>query len=112
MLWRRSERWLVVTDVAARVLPLAIGPSYAVDGRIVAAVGNSVFTPMRGTQEVRGHERRPMWRRTALSDVTAITALALTDRTLFAATNAGVFVSRMRAQRSSRGTTACRRGCA
>ena len=94
VLWRQSERWLVVADAAARIMPLAIGPSYAVDGRIVAAVGNCVYTPRRGTQEVRAHERRPMWRRTELSDVLAITALVASDRTLLAATNAGVFVSR------------------
>ncbi|HTD78471.1 MAG TPA: hypothetical protein VK898_12595, partial [Chloroflexota bacterium] len=59
-----------------------------------------VFRPVRHAQEVRAGARRPMWQSAEVgSGVVGVTALAVspayaTDRTMFAATNAGVFVSR------------------
>jgi hypothetical protein len=67
---------------------------------IFAGVGGRVLRPARHAREVRAGERRPIWRGTDLDKATAlVTALAVSptyasDRTLFAATSAGVFVSR------------------
>ena len=63
-------------------------------------LGGSVLRPLRNTEEVRRGERRPMWRAARLGpEALAITSLAISpafaeDHTVFAATNAGVFISR------------------
>src|SRR5207237_371573 len=58
-------------------------------------IGSRVLAPVRGAREVRSGESRPLWRATSLDPgVSALTALAASERSVFAATNDGVFVSR------------------
>lgn len=110
VLWRsvdgggRWDRWLVERDAPAaggqRFMALAVSPNYANDELVFAALGPRVLTPVRHAREVRAGQRRPVWRGADLgAGAVAVTALALSpsfadDHTLFAATNAGVFVSR------------------
>ena len=81
------------------VLPLGVSPGYAIDELVFAGVGGRVLKPLRHTREVRSGERRPLWRGTELGgDAVAVTALAVSprfggDRTVLAATNAGMYVS-------------------
>lgn len=103
-LWRstagggRWERWF--EERGNDVLPLVVPPSYVRNGDLFVGVGRRVKRPLRDAQEIRRGARRPIWRSVQLGDATtSITALAaspafLDDATLFAATNAGVFVSR------------------
>lgn len=105
-IWRSTdggevwERWLEQPGQRHDVLPLAVPETYATDGGLFVGVGGRVRTPMRHAQEVRDGARRPIWRSVGLGkDATAVTALGLSpeyarDRTLFAASNAGVYVSR------------------
>jgi photosystem II stability/assembly factor-like uncharacterized protein len=104
VLWRstddgaRWERWLV--EPGSGVLPVALPASHATDELIFAGLGGRVLKPVRHAREVRAGERRPIWRGTELDKATAlVTTLAVSptyasDRTVFAATSAGVFVSR------------------
>jgi hypothetical protein len=93
-------RWLVERAWHANPLVLTVAPSYPVDGVIFVGLGGCVLKPLRTSGEVRSGERGPVWRSTAVGNGTApVTALAVsqhyaTDRTIFAATSAGVFVSR------------------
>ena len=104
VLWRstddgaRWERWLV--EPGSGVLPVALPPTYASDETVFVGLDGRVLKPMRHAREVRAGERRPIWSGTDLGNRTAVvTALAVSptwasDRTVFAATSAGVFVSR------------------
>jgi hypothetical protein len=106
---RRWDRWLVERDDGGtgvgsgngqRYLALALSPSYPSDELIFAGLGARVLTPVRHARQVRTGERRPIWRAADLgAGAVAVTAIApspsyAADRTVFAATNAGVFVSR------------------
>lgn len=78
--------------------PLALAASSAGDGMVFVGLGGRVLTPIPKFHEVRGGRRLPAWRRVELGDV-RVTALAVSpafgdDRTLFAATSGGVYVSR------------------
>jgi photosystem II stability/assembly factor-like uncharacterized protein len=92
------DRWL--DQRGLDVLPLSLPPTYPSDGTLFVGVGARVRSPMRNMQEVRGGTRRPIWRSVELGGgSTSITALAVSpnyrrDSTLFAATSAGVYVSR------------------
>lgn len=104
VLWRstdggeRWERWLV--ERGADVLPLALPPTYPIDELVFAGLGGGVFKPLRHTREVRSQESRPIWRGVDLGNgAVRVTALVASpsyrdDRKVFAATSAGVFVSR------------------
>ena len=106
VLWRSTDsgqhwqRWMVQSNGGVARVPLAVPSSYAVDGAVLIGVGRKVFSPVRHAEEVRSGERRPIWRSVEPgSNVVGVTALAAspsynTDRTLFATSNAGVFVSR------------------
>jgi hypothetical protein len=107
VVWRSSDsgqRWqrlLVQPGSGVTRVPVVVPPSYAVDQAIFVALGQRVWRPVRHAQEVHSGERRPLWQAAEPgSDVTGVTDLAVSpaygasDRTLFAATNAGVFVSR------------------
>ncbi|MDQ6674504.1 MAG: hypothetical protein M3069_27860 [Chloroflexota bacterium] len=100
----RWSRWLVEHEVGAaagqRFIALAVAPSYATDEIVFAGLGAQVFTPVRHARQVRAGQRRPVWRGANLGEgAVAITAIApstsfAADRTVFASSNAGVFVSR------------------
>ena len=106
VVWRSTDggqawhRWLVQSASGVTRVPLAVASSYAVDGVMFVGLGRRIFRPVRHAQEVRSGERRPIWQPAEVgTDVSGVTALAVspaygTDRTVFAATNAGVFVSR------------------
>jgi photosystem II stability/assembly factor-like uncharacterized protein len=108
VVWRSEDagqrwiRWFV--NRAAGVAPIAVPPGSLHDGAMFLGVQSSVWHPLKGTQEVRGGERRPLWRRIDLADAEVnVTALALSpnyavDGTLFVGTNRGVFVSRDRGE--------------
>jgi photosystem II stability/assembly factor-like uncharacterized protein len=114
VVWRSTDggqawhRWLVQSSPGVTRVPLAVAPSFAVDGAMFVALGRRVFRPLRHAEEVRSGERRPMWQFAEVgADVSSVTALAVsaaygTDRTVFAATSAGVFVSRDGGERFER----------
>jgi hypothetical protein len=101
-LWRSEDgqrwaRWLVEPARGAARVTLAVAPTHTVDDAVFLGLGHRVLRPLRHAQEVRHTERRPIWRSADLgSDVVNITSLAVSPgaRSVFAATNAGVFVSR------------------
>src|SRR5207244_2952179 len=96
---QRWHQWLVERG-RSDTLALALSPNYASDELVFVGLGGRVLKPLQHAREVRSGRRRPVWRGTALAEgVLAVTALRTSptfgeDRTLFAATNAGVFVSR------------------
>jgi photosystem II stability/assembly factor-like uncharacterized protein len=103
MLWRSIDggehwhRWLI--EHGQDLLPLAVSPSYHIDQLVFAGLGGRVLKPLRSAQEVRSGERRPIWGAADLKPGAAVTALAVSptfaeDRTVLAAANLGVFVSR------------------
>jgi hypothetical protein len=108
VLWRsvdggeRGDRWLVEGQAAGsqQFLALAVSPSYARDAIVFAGLGARVLKPLRHASEVWAGQRRPIWHGTVLgAGAVAVTAVApspsyATDRTVFAATNMGMFVSR------------------
>jgi hypothetical protein len=112
VLWRsidagvRWERWLVENNLSAGpgvgqpFLAVAVSPNYRNDELAFAGLGPRVLTPLRHAREVRAGRRRPVWRGADLGGgAVAVTAVAASpafndDRTVFVATNAGVFVSR------------------
>ncbi len=105
VLWRstnggeRWQRWLVEVG-RYDLVSVAVSPSYAIDELVFVGLGGRVLKPLPHAREVRAHERRPIWRGADVGDGTAaVTALAVSpgfaaDHTVFAATSAGVFVSR------------------
>jgi hypothetical protein len=105
VLWRstdggeRWQRWLVAPG-RHDTLPVAFSPDFRFDDLVFVGLGGRVLKPLPHAHEVQGRERRPIWRGLDLGgDVSAITALAVSpafaaDHTIFAATNAGLFVSR------------------
>jgi photosystem II stability/assembly factor-like uncharacterized protein len=101
VLWRSTDggrrwgRWLEAPGAGMLALATASGGA----GPIVGA-GRQVLAPMPGARERRGGAARPLWLSADLGpDVAAVVALATPDgpdagRVVFAATNAGVYVSR------------------
>lgn len=111
-LWRttnrgqRWDRWLEIPDVpggsAVQVVAL---PANGWGDTVLLGLGDAVYRPRQGSWQVAGGSRRPVWDSSALpADVAADRPAALTglvaspdyaqDRTVFAATSAGVYVSR------------------
>ena len=92
------QRWLV--EVASDVLPLCVSPAYAIDECVFVGVGGQVLAPLRQTREIRGAQRRPIWRSAAVGEsgtrVTAVATPSTADsgRVVFAASSTGVYVSR------------------
>jgi photosystem II stability/assembly factor-like uncharacterized protein len=84
------ERWLV--EQGGGLLSVAVSAQ-----TVYVGAGTRVLSPIRDAREVRSGERRPLWRSVELG--AAITALATASdaqhrRLVFAATSAGVYVSR------------------
>jgi len=112
VLWRsvdgggRWDRWLVDREARSgagrgqHLMALAASPSYLSDALVFVGLGARVLKPLRHAQEVRAGHRRPVWRAADLGEgAVAVTAVAPSpgyaqDQTVFAAANAGVFVSR------------------
>jgi hypothetical protein len=96
---QRWHQWLVEPG-RSDSLALTVSPDYAADELVFVGLGGRVFKPLQHMREVRSGKRRPVWRGTDLGGAAmAVTALATSpsyaeDHTLFASTNAGVFVSR------------------
>jgi len=96
---QRWHEWLVEPG-RSDTLALALSPNYDEDELVFVGLGGRVLKPLAHAREVRSGKRRPVWRGTAVGEgALAVTALGTSptfaeDRTLFAATNAGVFVSR------------------
>ena len=89
------ERWWVehASGVSGRVALCAMGSD-----NVFVGLGGRVFSPLPNTREVRRRERRPLWRAAHVGrEVVAITSLAARDGLVYAATNAGVFISKDRA---------------
>lgn len=103
---RRWDRWLDLADVPAGAVSSIVAlPANRWDDTVVLAYGARVLRPRPNTWEVREGERRPVWDAAELPDqdetgrLPAVTSLAASpeyarDRTLFAATSAGPYVSR------------------
>jgi photosystem II stability/assembly factor-like uncharacterized protein len=91
---RSWARWLV--EPGGDVPSVAVSPTYSVSGLVFVGVGQRVFAPVRDAWETRQGERRPIWRGVQVGrHGTLTTALATANRSvLFAATSAGVYVSR------------------
>ena len=98
---QRWHEWLVEPG-PSDTLALALSPTYDADELVCVGLGGRVLKLLPHAREVRSGKRRPVWRSTTLGEgALAVTALAISpvlaeDKTLFAATNAGVFVSRDR----------------
>ena len=104
ILWRSTdggahwECWLDASGVG--LLPLAVPTTHWRDGTLFVGAGQTVLVPIPNTRERRGGVTRPLWRATDLGpNVAAVVALATpaggeAGQTVFAATNAGAFVSR------------------
>ena len=103
---RRWDRWFeepMAPGIGpARIVAL---PSNRWGDTVVLGLGGSVYRPRQNAWEVRGGARRPVWDAVALPGqeatgrLPAIAGLVASpeyaqDRTLFAATSAGVYVSR------------------
>lgn len=106
-LWRSTDggaHWSAWLEERGRsALPLAVPPGYLGDGALYVGLDGRVAKPIRNTWRRGGGERLPVWTSVELADaegkLAAITALATSphyrqDNTVFAATNAGIFVSR------------------
>ena len=110
--WRSTDGgrswavWLEEPGSFGPSLPstLLMPPSSPSGSAILAAVAGSVATPIAGSWERQGGQRRPVWRWAGLGEtVASVTALAVppgdrsgtaTGRTVYAGSNAGPFVSR------------------
>jgi photosystem II stability/assembly factor-like uncharacterized protein len=88
------ERWL--EERGAPPMQLLVLPT---SERVVVGLGGRVLRPLRSAREVRRGVRRPLWSSTDLPGGAVIAGLTASptyaqDRTLFAATSLGVYVSR------------------
>lgn len=110
-LWRttdrgqRWDRWLEIPDVPGGGVQLAALPDNRWGDAVLLGLGGQVYRPRQGSWEVSAGRRRPVWDVVTVAEldaagrVASLTGLAASpayasDRTLFAATSAGVFVSR------------------
>lgn len=111
-LWRSTDGgrswavWLEEPGDAEPILPstLLMPPASPSGSAIVVAIGASVATPVAGSWQRQGGQRRPVWRWAGLGEqVATVTALAVppggasgsaAGRTVYAGTNAGPYVSR------------------
>jgi hypothetical protein len=103
---QRWDRWLELPDVSGgTAVRVAALPANRWGDTVLLGVGGEVYRPRRNAWENRGGARRPVWDAAELPGQDsagrrpAVTALAAspeyaTDRTLFVATSAGVYVSR------------------
>ena len=111
-LWRSTDAgatWAVWFEEGGAGGPalsstLLMPPSSPSGMAIMMALGGRVLTPVAGSWERHGGQRRPVWHTATLgSGVATVTALAVppagkpgtaAERTVYAGTNAGPFVSR------------------
>jgi photosystem II stability/assembly factor-like uncharacterized protein len=111
-LWRSTDGgrtwavWLEQAGSPGPVLPstLLLPPTFPSGSAIAVALGERVLTPVAGSWERQGGQRRPVWHATTLGrEVASVTALAAphgvasgsaVSRTIYAGTNAGPYLSR------------------
>lgn len=111
-IWRSTDAgrswavWLEQRGAPGPLLPstLLLPPSFPSGSAIVVALGNRVLTPVAGSWERQGGQRRPVWHTATLgAEVASVTALAAPPadapesaaaRTIYAGTNAGPYLSR------------------
>jgi hypothetical protein len=97
--WKNLRGWsrlLVEPSPEGAPVALAVSSTEPAEYAVAVGLGRCVLRPTRNAYEVHGRERRPVWRSIELGrEVASITALAASpvERAVFAATNAGVFVS-------------------
>jgi hypothetical protein len=103
---RRWDRWLEIPDVpGGGALQVVALPANRWDDTVLVGLGGTVYRPRQGSWQIVGGGRRPVWDAIALPGeaaagrVAALTGLVASpdyarDRTVFAATSAGVCVSR------------------
>jgi photosystem II stability/assembly factor-like uncharacterized protein len=102
--WRSTDlgqhwaRWLEAPD--ATVLPVAVPGAGDLEAAVLVGRPGRVARPLRDAREQRRGERRPIWQEARIgAPRAAVTALALSphvrrDRTVLAAADAGVYLSR------------------
>jgi photosystem II stability/assembly factor-like uncharacterized protein len=111
-LWRSTDAgrtwsiWYEESGSDGQALPatLLMPPASPSGNMVVQALGGRVLTPVAGSWERHGGQRRPVWHSATLGpEVGAVTALAAppaakagsaAERAVFAATNAGPYLSR------------------
>jgi hypothetical protein len=111
-LWRttnrgqRWDRWLEVPSVPGGIAVQIVAlPANRWGDTVTLGLGGHVYRPRQNAWQVSGGRRQPVWETADLSSepapgrVVALTGLApspayAADRTLFAATSAGIYVSR------------------
>lgn len=111
-LWRSTDGgrtwsvWFEETGSSGPMLSasLLVPPSYPRDGTVLLALDSRVLTPVAGAWERHGDQRRPVWHAAdlgrAVASVTALAApvghaaRAADQRTVYAGTNAGPYISR------------------
>ncbi len=97
---RRWGTWLEARGIGA--LPVVVARGAAGDTLVFAGLGGRVAQPRVGTREVRRGAERPIWSGSyVVTEPGVVTALAVSpqfarDHTLFAATSAGVAITRDR----------------
>jgi hypothetical protein len=111
-LWRttnrgqRWDRWLELPDVpGGTAVQVVVLPANRWDDTVLVGLGGRIYRPRQHAWQVSGGRRQPVWdaadlpgesapgRAVAITGLVASPAYA-EDRTLFAATSAGVYVSR------------------
>ena len=97
-LGRRWSRWLHSPN--ATVMPVVVPRAGDLDTAVLVGHAGRVGRPLRRAQEVRRGERRPLWQEAQIGNLqSAVTALAISphvrrDRTVLAAADAGVYLTR------------------
>jgi hypothetical protein len=98
--WQGTRGWsrLLVEPLAGvKRAALAVSSTRPVVESLLVGVGSTVLRLLDHASAVQGQQPRPVWRSTGLgSDLVTVTSMAVSPlgHTVFAATNAGVLVSR------------------
>ena len=91
-------RWLHSPN--ATVMSVAVPSPGILDATVLVGHAGRIARPLRNAQEIRGGERRPLWQEAQIGNSgSAVTAVAISprarqDRTVLAAADDGVYLSR------------------